>query len=104
MAAEAHNRKAAPNDALARTYLNAVRDRVDMGAVNSSGAALTAAIYHERRVEFAGEGLHFFDLVRTGRAAAEINGFIVGKHELFPLPQAEIDLARAGWQQNPNYN
>jgi starch-binding outer membrane protein, SusD/RagB family len=104
MAAEAHNRKAAPNDALARTYLNAVRDRVDMDPVNSSGAALTAAIYHERRVEFAGEGLHFFDLVRTGRAAAEINGFVVGKHELFPLPQAEIDLARAGWQQNPNYN
>lgn len=104
MAAEAHNRKAAPNDVLARTYLNAVRDRVGMPEVNSSGAALTSAIYHERRVELAGEGLHFFDLVRTGRAAAEIPGFVAGKHELFPLPQAEIDLARAGWQQNPNYN
>lgn len=104
MAAEAHNRKAAPNDVLARTYLNAVRDRVGMAEVNSSGAALTTAIYHERRVEFAGEGLHFFDLVRTGRAATEITGFVTGKHELFPLPQAEIDLARAGWQQNPNYN
>jgi hypothetical protein len=104
MAAEAHNRKAAPNDVLARTYLNAVRDRVGMPAVNASGAALTTAIYHERRVEFAGEGLHFFDLVRTGRAAAEIKRFVAGKHELFPLPQAEIDLARAGWQQNPNYN
>jgi starch-binding outer membrane protein, SusD/RagB family len=104
MAAEAHNRKAAPNDVLARTYLNAVRDRVDMPAVNSSGAALTTAIYHERRVEFAGEGLHFFDLVRTGRAATEITGFTAGKNEVFPLPQAEIDLAGAGWQQNPNYN
>lgn len=104
MAAEAHNRKPSPNDALARTYLNRVRDRVDMPEVNSSGTALRDAIYHERRVELAGEGLHFFDLVRTGRAAAEIPGFVVGKHELFPIPQAEIDLAGAGWQQNPNYN
>ncbi len=104
MAAEAHNRKATPNDGLARTYLNAVRDRVDMPAVNSSGTALRDAIYHERRVEFAGEGLHFFDLVRTGRAADEIEDFVVNKNELFPIPQAEIDLARAGWQQNPNYN
>jgi hypothetical protein len=106
MAAEAHNRKTTPNDALALQYLNQVRQRpsVNMPAVNVSGAALTDAIYHERRVEFAGEGLHFFDLVRTGRAAAEITGFTVNKNELFPIPQDEIDLARAGWSQNPGYN
>lgn len=106
MAAEAHNRKSAPNDALALQYLNEVRQRpsVNMPALNVSGGALTTAIYHERRVEFAGEGLHFFDLVRTGRAATEINGFTAGKNELFPLPQDEIDLAGAGWSQNPNYN
>jgi tetratricopeptide (TPR) repeat protein len=106
MAAEAHNRKSAPNDALALQYLNEVRQRpsVNMPALNVSGAALTTAIYHERRVEFAGEGLHFFDLVRTGRAAAEITGFTANKNELFPLPQDEIDLAGAGWLQNPNYN
>jgi hypothetical protein len=103
MAAEAHNRKASPNDALARQYLNEVRDRVDMDPVNLSGAALTQAIYHERRVEFAGEGLHFFDLVRTGRAATEIQGFQTDKNELFPLPQDEIDLAGAGWIQNDGY-
>ncbi len=106
MAAEAHNRKSAPNDALALQYLNEVRQRpsVNMPALNVSGAALTNAIYHERRVEFAGEGLHFFDLVRTGRAATEITGFTPNKNELFPLPQDEIDLAGAGWLQNPNYN
>jgi starch-binding outer membrane protein, SusD/RagB family len=105
MAAEAHNRKPSPNDALALQYLNQVRARVsvNMPASNASGAALTAAIYHERRVEFAGEGLHFFDLVRTGRAAAQITGFTVGKHEVFPIPQAEIDLANAGWAQNNGY-
>jgi tetratricopeptide (TPR) repeat protein len=106
MAAEAHNRKTTANDVLARQYLNAVRSRtsVNMPAVNSSGAALTQAIWHERRVEFAGEGLHFFDLVRTGRAAAQIPGFTSSKNELFPLPQDEIDLAGAGWDQNPGYN
>ena len=105
MAAEAHNRKSNPNDVLALQYLNQVRSRlsVNMPSVNATGAALTSAIYHERRVEFAGEGMHFFDLVRTGRAAAQIQGFIVGKHELFPIPQAEIDLAHAGWIQNNGY-
>jgi hypothetical protein len=103
MAAEAHNRKPAANDALARQYLNEVRDRVDMTPVNSSGAALTTAIHHERRVELAGEGVHFFDLVRTGRAATEIPGFQTNKNELFPIPQIEIDLAGAGWDQNQGY-
>ncbi len=105
MAAEAHNRKPSPNDALALQYLNQVRGRVSvaMPPVNASGSALTTAIYHERRVELAGEGVHFFDLVRTGRAATQILGFKVGKHEVFPIPQAEIDLANAGWVQNSGY-
>lgn len=106
MAAEAHNRKSAPNDALALQYLNEVRQRpsVNMSAINVTGNALTQAIWNERRVELAGEGLHFFDLVRTGRAAAEITGFTTSKNELFPLPQDEIDLAAAGWSQNIGYN
>lgn len=103
MAAEAHNRKPSPDDEQAREYLNAVRERVDMPEVLSNGGALTNAIYHERRVELAGEGHHFFDLVRTERAAAQINGFTADKNELFPIPQAEIDLAGAGWSQNQNY-
>lgn len=106
MAAEAHRLKTPSNDALALQYLNEVRQRpsVNMPALNVSGNALTQAIWHERRVEFAGEGLHFFDLVRTGRATAEIDGFESGKHELFPLPNEEINLAGAGWPQNPRYN
>jgi len=103
MAAEAHARKPSPNETLARQYLNEVRNRVSMTSVNSSGAALLTAIYHERRVELAGEGVHFFDLVRTGRAATEIAGFQTGKNELFPIPQIEIDLAGAGWGQNQGY-
>lgn len=105
MAAEAHNRKPSADNTKALAYLNRVRTRpsVNMPVLNVTGTALTEAIYHERRVEFAGEGLRFFDLVRSGKAADEIEGFVVNKHELFPIPQDEIDLAGAGWLQNPQY-
>ena len=104
MAAEANNRKSSADDAQALVYLNQVRQRAGLAALSGvSGAALTEAIYQERRVELVGEGHHFFDLVRTGRAAAEIDGFVAGKHEVFPIPQIEIDLAGGRWEQNPGY-
>jgi hypothetical protein len=64
---------------------------------------LTDAIYQERRVELVGEGHRFFDLVRTGKAAAEIDGFVEGKHEVFPIPLEEIQFSNGNWEQNPNY-
>lgn len=108
MAAEANNRKSAPDDAKAKSYLNRVRRRAFGVSDNSvdvtvTGSALTDAIYHERRVELVGEGHRFFDLVRTGRAPQEIDGFTVGKNELFPIPQIEIELAGNRWDQNPKY-
>lgn len=103
MAAEAHARKSSPNETLASQYLNEVRDRADLDPVALSGQALIEAIWAERRIELAGEGLRFFDLVRTGQAESEIDGFTVGKNEVFPIPQDEIDLANAGWEQNPGY-
>ncbi len=103
MAAEAHNRKSPSDDNRALVYLNRVRTRAQLPDVTVTGVALTNAIYSERRVELVGEGHHFFDLVRTGRAADEINGFVVGKHELFPIPLIEIQLAGGIWQQNPGY-
>lgn len=101
MAAEAFQRSG--NDGRARTELNKVRSRVSMPAINSSGDALYQAILDERRFELSGEGYRFFDLVRTGQAANRINGFVTGKHELFPIPQVEIDLAGGIWNQNPGY-
>ncbi len=103
MAAEAHNRGMG-SDATANTYLRRVRERAGLTHTDLTGQDLTQAIWEERRLEFAGEGLRFFDLVRTGQAATEVDGFVVGKHELFPLPQAEIDLAGGNWPQNPMYN
>ncbi|WKK74623.2 RagB/SusD family nutrient uptake outer membrane protein [Marivirga salinae] len=103
MAAEAFNRKASPNDAKALGYLNDVRERVGMPALSLSGGQLTEAIWNERRLELSGEGFRFWDLVRTGRASDEIEGFTPDKNELFPIPQIEIDLAGGNWTQNPNY-
>lgn len=102
MAAEAYNRGSL-GDGTARAYLNRVRSRAGLSDVTSSGSDLTEAIYHERRVELVGEGHHFFDLVRTGRAEQEIDGFQTGKHELFPIPSVEIELAGNSWTQNPGY-
>ena len=104
MAAEALNESG--NDMQAQMYLNRVRERAFGNSdnnVTATGPALRNAIYHERRVELVGEGHHFFDLVRTGRAAQEINGFQSGKHELFPIPLVEIQLAGNIWEQNPGY-
>ena len=106
MAAEANNRKTSPDDAKARTYLNRVRQRA-FGDTNhdisASGSALTDFIYAERRLELVGEGHRFFDLVRTGRAAQNIEGFQTNKNELFPIPDIEIQLAGNRWEQNQGY-
>lgn len=60
------------------------------------------AVRHERQVELSFEMHRFFDLVRWGIAAQKIPEFQVGKHELFPIPQTEIDL-NPTLVQNPNY-
>ncbi|MDG1393207.1 MAG: RagB/SusD family nutrient uptake outer membrane protein [Flavobacteriaceae bacterium] len=105
MAAEANNRGNV-DDAKALAYLNRVRERAfgdSTHNVTATGSALTTAIYHERRVELVGEGHRFFDLVRTGEAASSIEGFVAGKHELFPIPIEEIQFSNGNWAQNPNY-
>lgn len=106
MAAEAFNRSAAPNDAKAQEYLNRLRTRAFGSTANNitaTGDNLYNNILDERRIELVGEGHRFFDLVRTGRAAQAINGFVAGKHEVFPIPEIEIQLAGNRWSQNPNY-
>jgi len=64
--------------------------------------AMRDAVRHERQVELGFELHRFFDLVRWGIAPQVLPGFQVGKHEVFPLPQTEIDLNPA-LQQNAGY-
>jgi hypothetical protein len=104
MAAEAYSKTG--EDTKAAGYLNEVRDRAfgdEDHRITFTGDNLYNAILAERRVEFSGEGLRFFDLVRTGRAAQAIDGFKANKNELFPIPIEEIQFSNGNWDQNQGY-
>ncbi len=76
--------------------------------VTASGQALLDAIWQERRVELAMEQHRFFDLRRQGRAAEVLQAvgknYESPKHDLYPIPQGEIDNTGGLLQQNPGYN
>jgi len=97
----------------ARTALNMIRERARQGQpsnvlpdVTSSGEELLHAIWHERRVELCMEHHRFYDLVRQNRVGQVLRdfgvNFVDGKHEVYPIPQTEIDL-NPNLKQNPNY-
>lgn len=117
MTAEAANELG--DDSIARDLVNQVRTRAKNSIADPSGLdldtvlvavtttsmdTLRTAIWHERRVELALEGLRFFDIVRQGRGATLLsgNGFAAGKNELFPIPSSEIAL-NPNLKQNPGY-
>ena len=128
----------------ARGYVNQVRARAanpaywvsnDGGATRAANysiaeypasqfankASATAAVRFERKLELSGEGHRFFDLVRWGVAAEELNAYLdyestllvtkfgganftAGKSEFYPIPQTQIDIQGTDiLQQNPGY-
>ena len=89
-------------------FLNQVRNRAGLANTTATSQAdIRTAIWKERRLELAFEHDRWFDLNRTGQAAAAMaaNGktFITGKHELFPIPQSFIDESKGLSAQNPGY-
>lgn len=76
-------------------YLNLVRARAGVADID----ATIPNVYNERRLELSGEGLGYWDLIRTGRTS-EIPNFKSG-FEVWPIPQSEIDLSNGSLIQNP---
>ena len=92
----------------AKIALNELRVRAGLNPVDAnSQASMRDKIYKERRVEMAFEHDRIFDLRRTGRAAAVLQAhgkpYISPKHDLFPIPQRQIDLSGNKITQNPGY-
>ncbi|MEN6454720.1 MAG: RagB/SusD family nutrient uptake outer membrane protein [Prolixibacteraceae bacterium] len=97
--------------------INMIRQRVQMPKVESvegtglSKEKLMQIIMHERRVETAFEGRRYFDLKRWGKLkersdyfneyewavnpALQKRTFIKEKHNVWPIPQSEIDVNEA---------
>jgi len=125
MAAEAEAQSSGAN---AISHLNKVRERAFGDSSHNypydGENDLLEAIYKERRLELAGEGHRFFDLVRTGKAKAAFDAYnaivdleplldgesedertvrleklkikyTIGKNEIFPIPLVELNLANA---------
>jgi len=118
------------NEDVARQYINMVRARpsVNMPPVTDAGDALRADIQNERRVEFAFEGLRFFDVRRwkiadftenipilrmhiTKQAGGtkvyqiqtlEARSFLP-QHYLIPIPRSEVAKSEGSLTQNPGY-
>ncbi len=101
-------------------YLNEIRARPSVAMPSyptsqypvGTKAEVTRAIMHERLVELGGEELRNVDIMRWRKkgyfTTDPLSYFVVGKHELLPIPQNEIDnnpkLGDGGVpKQNPGY-
>ncbi|TKK65833.1 RagB/SusD family nutrient uptake outer membrane protein [Ilyomonas limi] len=118
MYAEAQNEAVGP-DAGVYQQVNEVRARPDVNMpplpAGLSQAEMRERIRHERRVEFALEGLRYHDLRRWGIATEKLNGFVPNplfpniktkyedKYQFWPIPQTEIDRNQPDLEQNPGY-
>ena len=115
--AEAQNEFAGP-DLSVFDAINKVRARAGIPPVTPtlSKDALRAEIHHERRIEFAGEGMYYNDIRRWKRGNEEMNltihnykgseietrKFNPARDYWWPIPLAERDL-NPELKQNPLY-
>jgi len=97
----------------AQDYFDQVRERA-YGENFVQIPATRENIMEERRLEFAGEGHRYWDLLRMGldTAAEKINAqstqeipinFRTDRQGLLPIPQSEISLSDGSLVQHPNY-
>jgi starch-binding outer membrane protein, SusD/RagB family len=118
------------DDALA--WINRVRDRARNSGNTGYPKALSSVskeqIWAERRVELAFEGHQYWDIVRTNRQEKILkqdaleyefstnpfspdpiqeqfgrDSYVIGKHEIWPIPDMEIRNTNGSLSQNPGY-
>lgn len=92
------------NTSNALIQINTIRNRAGLASLTS----LTIdQLYNERRWEMAMEHERWFDIIRTGKARTAMlsvgKNFIVGTHELFPIPSDQIIASGGRLIQNPGY-
>ena len=121
MYAEVLNEEGYVADGEAFSILNEVRIRAGLDPLTSAGvpdqSSFRTAMFQERRWEFAGEYLRWFDLVRSENAETVINTFLQRPESgsglysmkdyqlIFAIPQYELDIntnTDIMWQ-NPGY-
>ncbi len=87
----------------AATPLNLVRTRVGLDAISNP---TIEQIWNERHLELAMEHDRWYDLIRTGQAqeamATDGKTFVVGKHELLPIPYSQL-VQTPSMEQNPGW-
>lgn len=91
----------------ARTSPTADGSVIPSGTLPDRGASTNSSeimdwLMHERRVELGFESHRFNDLKRWGTAGSELTNF-QEKHNLYPIPQIEIDKTGGTIAQNPGY-
>ena len=92
--------------------VNQIRSRSSATALSN---VTLAQLYAERRREFSGEGLRWFDLQRSGNLITTMNSWIAANDDLkqiqpvvanwviYPVPQAQMDAKPGLYTQNPGY-
>ncbi|MDD7885117.1 RagB/SusD family nutrient uptake outer membrane protein [Flavivirga sp. 57AJ16] len=107
MYAECLNAIGSTNDAY--QYVDRVRARAGLAplATGMSQQEFLNQLKHERLMELTGEGHRWNDLKRWGDLGSQLsdkdpgfNNFIIGKHELLPIPQRDLDI-NPNMDQNP---
>jgi hypothetical protein len=98
----------------ANEYMNKVKNRAGLAAVNITAAeAFREAILDERRKEFVGEGQRWFDLVRMNKLNDRVHKakdaeyttpipVLNENYQVFPIPQQERDV-NPNLPQNPGF-
>jgi starch-binding outer membrane protein, SusD/RagB family len=95
-------------------FVDRVRERAGLAKLSTAKPGLSQTQFHtqlkhERITELSGEGWRWADLKRWGDLSAdlavrdpEFTNFVVGKHEVYPIPGRDIDL-NVSLTQNDNY-